>query len=277
MNLNEELQIEKAREYKIVKDNKLIQNVTRRKYELSVMEQKVLGFILSLIKPPEVLQIEPLHKYDFDIRTFCKVCGIDCDSGTNYANVRNALKKLADNSFWIEEGDDELLFQWITTPRIKKKSGKVTIKISDDVMPYLYDLQEKFTSYELYQILALKGSHSIALYELFKSYAFRKKLVISIEDLKKYLSIEDKYKEYKALRRKVIETAINEINEFTDLDISWQPIKQGRYYYAIEFTIGTKKKWEGYEAYRRTMAELHGTPYIKGQISLFDYEEMNEV
>lgn len=51
-------------------------------------------------------------------------------------------------------------------------------------MPYLYNLQEKFTSYELYQILALKGSHSIALYELFKSYLFRKSVKFSIDDIK---------------------------------------------------------------------------------------------
>ena len=38
------------RSYSIVKDNKLIQNVTRRKYELSVLEQKVLCYILSKIK-----------------------------------------------------------------------------------------------------------------------------------------------------------------------------------------------------------------------------------
>lgn len=277
MNYDENIRIEQAREYKVVKDNKLIQNVTRRKYELSVLEQKVLGFILSLIKPPENAISTPVYRYEFDIRTFCKVCGIDYNSGTNYENIRNALKKLADNSFWIEEDDEELLFQWITTPRIKKKSGKVIIKISDDVMPYLYNLQERFTTYELYQILALKGSYSIALYELFKSYAFRKKIIFSIDDIKKYLSIEDKYKEYKAFRRKIIEPAIKEINDFTDLEIKWTPIKKGRYYVAIEFVIVTKQHWEGYEAYRRTMAELHGTPYIKGQISLFDFDYTNEV
>jgi plasmid replication initiation protein len=264
MNYDENIRIEQAREYKIVKDNKLIQNVTKRKYELSVLEQKVLGFILSMIKPPENITSQPLYQYEFDIRTFCKVCGIDFNSGTNYRNVKAALKKLADNSFWMEEDDDELLFQWITTPRIKKKSGKVTIKISDDVMPYLYKLQERFTTYELYQILALKGSYSIALYELCKSYAFRKKIVLSIDDVKKYLSIEDKYKEYKAFRRKIIEPAVKEINEFTDLDVSWQPIKKGRFYVAIDFHISAKKRREGYEAYRRTMVELHGTDCTEG-------------
>jgi plasmid replication initiation protein len=254
--LKEKNEIKQAREYKLVKDNKLIQSVAHRKYELSVLEQKVWGFILSTIKPPENSANQPMYRYDFDIRTFCKVCGIEVDSGKNYQNVKNALQKLADNSFWIEEGDTELLFQWITTPRITKKSGIVTVKISDDVMPYLYNLKQRFTSYEFYQILALKGSNSIALYELFKSYSFQEKKVLSIDEIKKYLSIGDKYKEYKAFRRKIIEPAIEEINEFTDLNVSWEPIKEGRCCVAIEFSITAKKQKECSQAYLRTMLEL---------------------
>lgn len=216
MNFDECIVIEKARENKIVKDNKLIQNVTCRKYELSVLEQKILGFILSLIKPSKDIAGEPQYKYEFDIRTFCKVCGIDYNNGKNYINVKEALKKIADNSFWIDEGESELYFQWINTPRINKKSGKIIIKISDDVMPYLWNLQERFTAYEFYQILALKSSHSIAVYELLKSYAFKKKIIVGIDELKKYLNITDKYQEYKDFRRKVIEQVIGEIG------LQWQ-------------------------------------------------------
>lgn len=275
MNYDEQIKISKAREYKIVKENRLIQNVTRRKYELSVLEQKVLGFILSLIKPTDVAQNgAPTYRYEFDIQTFCKVCGIDEENGKNYLNIKNALSRLADNAFWLEENGEEFYFQWIVTPRIKKQSGKVVIKISDDVMPYLLNLQERFTSYELYQILALKGSYSIALYELLKSYAFRKTIILSIEDLKQYFGITEKYKEYKSFRRKVIEPAIEEINNFTDLDVQWNPIRAGRFYKSIEFKIEVKEQWEGYEAYRRTIAEITGTSYIKGQMSLFDYDDM---
>lgn len=273
MNFDEQIAIEKARENKVVKDNRLIQNVTRRKYELSVLEQKILGFIISLIKPPENITSEPQYKYEFDIRTFCKVCGIDCDNGKNYVNVKEALRKIADNSFWIDEGESELYFQWINTPRINKKSGKITIRISDEVMPYLWNLQERFTAYELYQILALKSSHSIAIYELLKSHAFKKKIIVGIDDLKKYLNVESKYKDYKDFRRKVIEQAIGEINQYTDLNISWNPIRNGRFYVAIEFNIAQKEQWAGYEAYRATMAAVNGVEHAKGQLNLFEFGE----
>lgn len=256
---NEKFQIEKAREHLVVKDNRLIQDVRRRKYELSTLEQKVLGFIISLIKPPKNGS-EPEYSIEFDIRMFSKVCGITINSGKNYENIKRALQKLAQNTFWIQEGSDELLFQWIVTPRIKKQSGRVVIRFSPDVLPYLYNLQEKFTQYELYQILALKSSYSISLYELFKSYSFKKEFTVTIDNLKHYLSIDGKYQEYKALRRKVIEPAITEINQFTDIEIEWEPNRIGRRYESITFKIHKKKSLEGFQAYQRTMAVINGKP-----------------
>ena len=117
MGEDEKFGIQVARNYKVVKDNKLIQDVTRKKYELSILEQKILGFIISMIKPPTPNSPFPCYQLEFDIRLFCKVCGIDFENGKNYQNIKVALKRLADNSFWIEEDDDELLFQWIDTPR----------------------------------------------------------------------------------------------------------------------------------------------------------------
>ena len=46
MGEDEKFGIQVARNYKVVKDNKLIQDVTRKKYELSILEQKILGFII---------------------------------------------------------------------------------------------------------------------------------------------------------------------------------------------------------------------------------------
>ena len=257
INYDEEIQVSESRNYSVVKHNKLIQKVSKRKYELSLLEQKLLCYIISMVKPPENGTSNPVYRYELDIRLFCRVCGIDYNSGTNYENVRNALKRLADNSFWITEGEDELLFQWITTPRIRKGTGKIIINISPDTMPYLFGMSQFFTKYELHRILALKSSYSIAMYELFRSWANQKKLILTIDELRTYLGIGEKYKEYKALRRKIIEPAIDEINKFTDLLIMWKPMKKGRSYYAIEFIIKEKRKTLDEMAYRRTMAELN--------------------
>ena len=253
---DDEIQIVKARERLVVKDNRLIQDVRRRKYELTVLEQKILGFIISLIKPPKNAAEEPQYRYSFDVRLFCKVCGIDYDNGKNYSNVKEALQRLSDNSFWIREGDDEVLLRWIDTARVTKKSRKVSIRFSDEIAPYLFDLQKRFTQYELYQTLALKGSYSIALYELWKCNSFKEKIIISINDIKIYLDISDKYKDYRDFKKRVIEPSVAEVNKFTDLNVQWEPHRSGRSFNAIVFRIQRKERWEGFQAYQRTMSVL---------------------
>ena len=259
------------REYPVVKDNKLIQNVTRRKHELTVLEQKVLCYILSKIKPAENIASVPDYTYQFEIREFCRVCGIDCDNGKNYRNVKAALDKLADNAFWLDYGEGEFRFQWITTPDIRRGQGLIEVEIPKKVMPFLYNLSEKFTSFQLYNILALKSTYSIMLYELFKSYAYKGDIVLGIDDLKKYMGITgEKYKEYKAFRRAVIEKSIREIEKYTDVRVTFDPVRKGRYVTAIEFHIRVTKGAENWESYVRAMAEISGTKYFPGQTSLFD-------
>lgn len=273
MTLDEDYALTEARNHKVVKDNRLIQKLTRRKYELTAQEQKIIGFIVSLIKPPKKATDTPQYRYTFDVRLFCKVCGIYCDSGKNYADVKAALERIADKGFWIDEGDSELYFQWIVSPRIYKKTGKVSVRITEEVMPYLWNLRERFVAYELYQTLAMKSVYSIELFELLKSYAFRKTITVSIEDLRKYFGLGEKYEHYKDFKRRVIEPAIAEINEYTDLTVSYEPYRSGRFYVALTFKIEKKDSWEGLESYRRAMAEVNGLRHTPGQINLFEFPD----
>ena len=266
-----EYDIRIERTYSVFKDNRLIQNVTRRKHQMTVMEQKVLCYILSKIKPARNVTSEPQYIIQFEIRNFCKVCGLDYDNGNNYRSVKTALDKLAENSFWIDYGEGEFRFQWIATPDIQRGKGMIEVEIPKKVMPYLYELSEKFTSYQLYNILGLKSAYSIMLYEFFKSYAYRKRITVNIEELRKYLGIEEnKYKEYKQFRRGVLERSIKEIEEYTDVRATFRPIRRGRYYSDIEFTITVVSGEESWEAYRRVMAEINGINYSPGQIHLFE-------
>lgn len=59
MSFDEDIQIAKAQEQLIVKDNKIIQNIIKRNYTLSLLEQKVLGFFISLIKPLKDITDKP--------------------------------------------------------------------------------------------------------------------------------------------------------------------------------------------------------------------------
>ena len=114
----------KTRLYKVVKANDLIRSTN---YELSITEQKILNYVISMIKPTDTI----LPLFEFEIKEYCKIAGIDYDSGTNYANIKKSVKSLADRSFWlsVDEGKT-LLFRWVTNAIINEGSGTILIELN---------------------------------------------------------------------------------------------------------------------------------------------------
>lgn len=231
--MSENREIERC--YNVVKANELIQ---KSRFELSLLEQKTIAYICSLIKPLEEQELE----YVFDIREYAKICGIAYDSGKNYTDIKNGLRKLSDRSMWLETGDEEVLVRWLAKVRTNKRSGKVTIRLDEDLVPYLINLKQKFTQYELYNILGMRSAFSVRIYELLKSYQFLYKKVFDLDELKEKLMVQNvkSYKDFSLFRKKVLEVAINEINELTDIHVEWTAETKGRKVVGIVFRIDRK-------------------------------------
>lgn len=248
MTSDEKIDILTKREYLVVKGNELIQ---KNRFELSLTEQKTVAFICSMIKPIDAIDkangVPFQLEYEFNIRDYCKVCGVDYDNGKNYADVKETLKRLRDRSMWLTlEDGSETLVGWLSKVRTNKKSGKAMIEIDRDLVPYLFDLGQKFTQYQLYNILAMKSAFSVRIYELLKSYAFQKKKIFMLDELKHLLGVENvkSYSRYPDFRRKVLEKAQEEINELTDIYFKFDTITKGKKVEAITFHITPKSPME---------------------------------
>jgi len=222
------------RNYKIVKANDLIQ---RSRFNLQVQEQKIILYLISKIKPEDI----ELKEHTFEILNFCTVCGLITDSGKNYENIKKTLKELRDKSIWITlEDGTETTLAWIDKVKINKNSGVIKIKIDDMMKPYLLHLKENFTQYELLYTLAMRSQYSLRLYELLKSYEFRRNKIFDIDDLKKLLSAEN-YNRFPDFKRKVLDVAMREINSLSDLVVTYEVIKESRRFAKIEFNISLIK------------------------------------
>ena len=221
----------------VVKANELIQ---KSRFNLSLLQQKIVLYLISRISPYD----EDFKVYEFDIIEFCRVCGIDTTSGKNYADLKQAVKEIADKSLWIKiDEDEETLLRWIEKPYINKKSGLIRIRLDEDMKPYLLQLKKNFTRYELIWTLHFKSKYTIRLYELLKSYhydereEYRKEF--SVDDLRTMLDA-DTYKDYKNFKSRVLVKAIQEINDYSDKIVSFEEVKVRRRVENIIFTIGTK-------------------------------------
>jgi plasmid replication initiation protein len=169
-------------------------------------------------------------EYEFEIQQYCKICGIDYEQGKNYKMVRDTLKALRDKSIMVTLADGtETSVSWLNKIWSNKGKGWAKIRFDEDIAPYLFEICNNTTRYELLNVLPMKSKYSVRMYEICRSWAGLKCHTYSIEELRKLLGISDnELKRYPDFRRKVLEIAQREINEHTDLNVTCEPIAKGR-------------------------------------------------
>lgn len=260
---------EKSRAYKVVKHNDLIQ---KARYNLTVNQQKLIAYVISLIKPTD----KELMKYEIHVADFCELCGID--KTYFYTDFKDIIDNLDSKSFWVETEDKIFKFRWFSEVEYIKGKGKILVQLNSNLKKYLLDLYGHYTQYEIFNILAIKGKYSIRFYELFQSYFTDKSIkktekIIELSELKKLLLAEN-YKDYKDFKKRVLIPSIQEINNYTDLTVECTPIKTGKSITDIAFVINRKTYPSNYAAYIRTIDKINErNGQLKGQISLWDMPE----
>lgn len=217
----------------VLKANSLIQ---KTRYSLSLQEQKIILYVISKIEPND----DDFKYYEFDLKDLCALCGIEYH-GENYKNFKNSIETLSSKCLWIDNGTQEILCHWVDTVIIDKVNPNIVyVRMNDKLKPYLLQLKNNYTIYDLSNTLFMDSKYSIRIYELLKSYAYMNKWKISIEELKKLLCLENKYTEYKDFRKRIIDKSIEEINKYTEINVDYTPIRNNRVITHLHFSI-TKK------------------------------------
>ena len=110
----------------VVKSNDLIR---KNRFSLSLTEQRIVLYLISKIKPQDTVLLE----YDFNIKDFCEVCGIDYLN--NLTQLKEIVKQLRDKSIWITLPDGgETTVSWIEKPTVYRNSGTMKIKLDKDMI-----------------------------------------------------------------------------------------------------------------------------------------------
>lgn len=244
----------------VVKDNALIQKAS---YNLTAIQQKFIIYLISKVKPES--QEKELDDVEIKVSDFCEIAGID----TNYfySEFINMIDDFDNNrSFWIDEDKQIYKFRWFSDTRYLKGKGTVCISFAKPLKQYLIKLTERFTQYELYNIMALKSKYAIRLFELFKSYSYQREKEFEIDELKILLNATN-YKNFNDLKKRVLEPSLKEINHFTELDINYTTKTKGRKVVSVKFIIVRKAVLESFKSYLNTIEKINErNKIIKGQM-----------
>lgn len=121
---------------------------------------------------------------------------------------------------------------------------QIEVDINKRIMPLFMELTEQFTQYSLKEFLSLNSKHSKRIYQLLKQYESIGERTIGIDELKKFLEIEESksYSRFYNLEKRVLETTKNDINSLTTLNIDYEKEKQGKEVVAVTFKMKKVKE-----------------------------------
>lgn len=241
--------------------------VQKARYSLTLRQQKLLCYLISQINDTDTAATY----IEFNLREVYDIIG---DTTQNYQKAKDELKEIADKSWWIvndKNKDEEVLVRFLSKVIASKKTQNVKILWDIDMLPHLQNLRREYTQYKLFYILTMKSEYSARMYELLKSVAGKTIWDFKIEKIKNLLMCEKKYQRFGHFKSRVIEPAVKEINEKTDINVSYELFKYGagREYTDIEFTIEPKEQEDLLRVNREITAELH-KDQIDGQLNFND-------
>ncbi len=129
--------------------------------------------------------------------------------------------------------------RWVSEVAYIEGGAHVEMRFAPAVLKYLDDLKSKFTAYRLEQVADLTSVHAIRLYELlmqWRSLGQTPKYELSF--FRDLLGIEpNEYKEMANFKRRVLDVAINQINEHTDIKATYEQHKHGRKIIGFSFSF----------------------------------------
>lgn len=226
----------------IVKDNALIQ----ASYTLDTVEQRLILLAIAEarqtghgITENSLLEV---HASSY-INTF------NVEKHTAYTVLRDASKSLFDRYVTYHDvnpktGKDRSFHcRWVDKIGYETQSGIVFLRFTQDIVPLITRLEENFTKYELEQVSRLTSSYAIRLYELLIQWRSAGKTpVFDLSIFRQQLGVEPhQYKTMSNFKTYVLDFALNQINDLTDITAKYEQHKKGRTISGFSFTFRQKK------------------------------------
>lgn len=224
----------------IVKDNALI----NASYNLDLVEQRLI--LLAILEAREtgmgINANDPLS--------------IHAESYISHFNVhRNgaykALKDACDDLFarqfsyqsFSEKGNIiNHKSRWVSEVAYIENEAVVRLVFSAAIIPLITRLEQHFTSYELEQVKALSSVYAIRLYEILISWRSTGRTpVIDLTEFRKNMGVSaTDYKMIADFKKRVLDIAIKQVNENTDITVKCEQHKTGRKITGFSFKFKQK-------------------------------------
>ena len=222
----------------VVKSNRIItafQNLSLTEMcliQLAIVDARDTEHGLDINKPLNI-----------SAKRYAEIFNVQID--TAYKILASAGKGLRARYFtFLDATGSKIETNWVQQVRYVKSEGRIEIIFTVAVVKEITRLSSHFTQYDLEFIATLNSIYSVRLYELIIKWLSAKKTdVFDYEILRGQLGIGvNEYQHMGDFKKRVLDLAVNEINDKTNIKVKYENVKQGRKIIGFTFTVHEKPK-----------------------------------
>ena len=200
------------------------------------------------------------REHTLTAKEFSQAFGVDLDSC--YRVLKRAGKKLMESSITLEEPE---LFRTQQINICSKvtylhKEGSIKVKFTDDIMPYLAQVRQKFVLYNLKEVANFGSLYSTRLYELIQEFKDTGYIIKSVLQLREVFAVGKKFPDYYDFKRYTFAHAVNEINSQYEMNLRFEELKEGRKVVSIRFEFNRSHTAQGYNPATKQMVNVTVKP-----------------
>ncbi len=225
----------------VVKDNALI----NASYNLDLVEQRLI--LLAIVEARGsgrgINANDPL-----EVHAESYINQFNVARQTAYQALKDACKDLFARQFSYQEINkrgnvENVLSRWVSEIRYIDDEATVKLIFAPAIVPLITRLEVQFTKYELQQISNLSSAYAVRLYELLIAWRSTGQTpVIELTEFRNKIGIlDDEYTRMGNFKDRVLNLAIAQINEHTDITVKYEQHKKGRNISGFSFSFKQKK------------------------------------
>ena len=205
---------------------------------MNIDEKRIFVLASPLIR---LANVSEQTCFSITAKDYADACAISVSSA--YHQLKDAANALRGRYFsYINTKGKRVSVHWVI--RIEYSEAEISFYFPDEVLYMLsiFNKDNPYTKFSIETALSLRGAHALHFYQLLKQHELIGYREFSIEDFRNTFELQNKYKLFNNLRVRVIEPSIDEINQKTDLKITYTPVNKGRKIIGLRFSITNKNK-----------------------------------
>ncbi len=225
----------------VVKDNALI----NASYNLDLVEQRLI--LLAIVEAREsgkgINANDPL-----EVHAESYINQFHVHRNTAYQALKDACNDLFARQFSYQKINkrgnvENYRSRWVSEIGYVDNEAVVKLIFAPAIVPLITRLEEHFTKYELQQVSNLSSAYAVRLYELLIAWrSIGSTPIIELSEFRERIGVLDtEYKRMERFKTSVLELAIKQINEHTDITVKYEQHKKGRSISGFSFTFKQKK------------------------------------